>query len=154
MDMGQTAQLLLAAVVGATIATAIAWTRLRWSLRRRLRAEAALTRARQELATTTAESTHLLLMFQTLLDNVPRPVLATDRSRIIRFANTAALELFRLPRDQVVGRLPATAIQDYETTRMLMEAAHTGALQEGTSTRAGTRPRWSVIVAQVHARAA
>jgi len=149
MDMGQTAQLLLAAVVGATIATAIAWTRLRWSLRRRLRAEAALTRARQELATTTAESTHLLLMFQTLLDNVPRPVLATDRARIIRFANTAALALFRLPRDQVVGRLAATVIQDYETTRMLMEAAHTGALQEGTFMRAVTRQTWHVIVAPV-----
>ncbi|HKB48409.1 MAG TPA: histidine kinase dimerization/phospho-acceptor domain-containing protein [Ktedonobacterales bacterium] len=147
--MGQTAQLLLAAVVGATIVTAIAWTRLRWSLRRRLRAEAALTRARQELAATTAESAHLLLMFQTLLDNVPRPVLATDRARIIRFANTAALTLFRLPRDQVVGRLAATVIQDYETTRMLMEAAHTGVSQESTFTRAVTRQTWHVIVAPV-----
>ena len=149
MDMGQTAQLLLAAVVGAAIATAIAWTRLRWSLRRRLRTEAALTRVRQELAATTAESAHLLLMFQTLLDNVPRPVLATDRARIIRFANTAALALFRLPREQVVGRLAATVIQDYETTRMLMEAAHTGVSQESTFTRAVTRQTWHVIVAPV-----
>jgi two-component system phosphate regulon sensor histidine kinase PhoR len=141
--------MLLAAVVGAAIATAIAWTRLRWSLRRRLRTEAALTRALQELAATSAEAAHLLLMFQTLLDNVPRPVLATDRARIIRFANTAALELFRLPRDQVVGRLAATVIQDYETTRMLMEAAHTGVSQESTFTRAVTRQTWHVIVAPV-----
>lgn len=144
MDIGQAAWILLAMLVGALLATLGLWARFRLFISHQ--AEAELARARHELAAREADAEQLRTMFQALLEHFPKPVLATDRGRVIRFANAAALELFRLPREQVVGRLAATVIQDYETTHLLMEAAETGIPQERTLLRPVTRQTWRVIV--------
>ena len=137
---------LLAGGFGALLATAVAWTRLRLSSRRRLRAEVALARVRDELAAKRQEADHLREMFEALLDAFPRPVLITDRDRRILFANTSALSLLKLPRQQVMKRMAGAVIQDYDTMQMLLQAARTGAQQERTFQRATTGQTWRVTV--------
>lgn len=137
---------LFAAGLGALVATAIAWTRLRLSLRRRLRAEVALARARDELSAKRQEADHLREMFEALLDAFPRPVLITDRSRRILFANASAISLLKLPRQQVMRRIAGTVIQDYDTMQLLLQAARTGTAQERTFQRATTGQTWRVTV--------
>ena len=138
--------LLLAAGLGALAATAVAWTRLRHSLRRRLRAEVALARARDELTAKRQEADHLREMFEALLDAFPRPVMITDRDRRILFANASALTLLKLPRQQVLRRIAGTVIQDYDTMQLLLEAARSGTLQERIFQRATTGQTWRVTV--------
>ncbi len=137
---------LFAAGLGALVATAIAWTRLRQSLRRRLRAEVALARARDELSAKRQEADHLREMFEALLDAFPRPVLITDRDRRIIFANASAIALLKLPRQQVMRRIAGTVIQDYDTMQLLLEAARTGTAQERTFQRATTGQTWRVTI--------
>lgn len=137
---------LLAAGLGALVATVIAWTRLRHSLRRRLRAEVALARARDELAAKRQEADHLREMFEALLDAFPRPVLITDRERRILFANASAIKLLNLPRQQVMRRIAGAVIQDYDTMQLLLQAALTGEPQERTFQRATTGQTWRVTV--------
>lgn len=145
---------LLAAGLGALVATAIAWARLRHSLHLRMRAEVALARARDDLATKRQEADHLREMFEALLDAFPRPVLITDRERRIIFANTSALTLLKLPRQQVLKRIAGTVIQDYDTMQLLLEAARTGAPQERTFQRATTGETWRVTIAPLMLTAA
>jgi two-component system phosphate regulon sensor histidine kinase PhoR len=84
--------------------------------------------------------------FQALLDAFPRPVLIMDRDRVIQYANTAALALVDLPREQVVGRTAASVIQDYDTTALLMEAARTAEPRERTYQRAASGETWRALV--------
>src|SRR5215469_4474120 len=92
---------------GVVCATAVAWARLRLGRLRRRRMEASLERARRELATKSREVDFLRELFDAVLGSFPRPVFITDHSRIILFANHAALALVQQPRDQVIQRLLA-----------------------------------------------
>lgn len=138
--------LLIAAVIGGLVSFAWLWPRLSLSRRRRLRTEAALSRARAELRDERAETTYLRGLFETLLETFPRPVLIVDSDRIILFANPAALRLFNLRAEQVVGRVAATVIQDYETTLLLMDATRSFTVRERTFQRPTTGQTWRVIV--------
>ena len=138
--------LLFAALVGGLVALAILWPRLTLSRRRRVRTEAALSRARVELRDERAETSYLRGLFETLLETFPRPVLIVDSDRIILFANPAALRLFNLREQQVVGRVAASVIQDYETTQLLVDAAQSLAVRERTFQRPTTGQTWRVIV--------
>lgn len=88
---------------------------------------------------------------QALLDGVlnayPRPVVVTDRFRIVLAANRAALDLMRRPHSYVVGRSAGIVVQDYETSRALMDAARTGQQQDRTFQRPTTGETWRVVVA-------
>ncbi|MGH2486033.1 MAG: sensor histidine kinase [Ktedonobacterales bacterium] len=138
--------LLFAAVIGGLIALAVLWPRLTLSRRRRVRTEAALSRARAELRDERAETSYLRGLFETLLETFPRPVLIVDSDRIILFANPAALRLFNLREQQVVGRVAAGVIQDYETTLLLVDATQSLAVRERTFQRPTTGQTWRVIV--------
>src|SRR5579859_5212959 len=85
-------------------------------------------------------------LFAGMLDGVPRPVFVTNRDRVILQVNRAAMELAHLSRHQVVGRIVATVIQDYDTTVMLMESAKTGQPQEKVIQRAATGETWRIVV--------
>ena len=137
---------LIAAIVGGLVTFAVLWPRLSLSRRRRLRTEAALARSRAELRDERAETSYLRGLFETLLETFPRPVLIVDSDRIILFANPAALRLFNLREQQVVGRVAASVIQDYETTLLLVDAANTMAVRERTLQRPTTGQTWRVIV--------
>jgi two-component system phosphate regulon sensor histidine kinase PhoR len=143
------ADVLIAIAVGILVATAICWPRLRYSRWRRRRAEAALDRLRDEFAEKRQEATHLRELFTALFEASPRPILITDRERVVLYANNAALAFIGLPRDQVLNRIVATVIQDYDTTLMLMEAARTAREQERTFLRATTGQTWRVVVKPV-----
>jgi two-component system, OmpR family, phosphate regulon sensor histidine kinase PhoR len=131
---------------GAVCATAVAWARLRLGRLRRLRMEASLDRARTEMVAKSREVDLLRQLFDAVLGSFPRPVFITDHNRIILFANNAALELAQQPRDQVIHRLLATVVQDYDTTRLLVEAAQSGQPRDRTFLRAATRQTWRVAV--------
>jgi two-component system phosphate regulon sensor histidine kinase PhoR len=137
---------LLALLVVSIVAVVLLWPRIRSVRRRRLRAEAALARTRVELDETRRQLDRLRETYEALLVAFPRPVLITDRDRIIRAANPAALALLRLPREQVIGRSAATVIQDYDATTLLMEAARAGEPRERTYERAATGATWRVYV--------
>jgi two-component system, OmpR family, phosphate regulon sensor histidine kinase PhoR len=139
-------ELIAVFLCGAVCATAVAWARLRLGRLRRLRMEASLDRARTELAAKSREVAFLRELFDAVLGSFPRPVFITDHNRIILFANNAALELAQQPRDQVIHRLLATVVQDYDTTRLLVEAAQSGQPQDRTFLRAATRQTWRVAV--------
>jgi two-component system phosphate regulon sensor histidine kinase PhoR len=79
-----------------------------------------------------------------LLEAYPRPVLVTDQDRIVLFANSAALGLLQLAREQVIGRAAASVIQDYETMRVLLEAGQSQSPVETTFRRATTGQTWRV----------
>ena len=133
-------------LVGVALATAVAWPRLRRSRMRRQRADAALAHVRTEAAGERREARYLRELFEGVLAAFPRPVLITDRDRVILFANSAALDLAQLPAEYVIGRMAATVVQDYETTLLLMEAARSGVLQDKTFQRATTGQTWRVVV--------
>ena len=133
-------------LVGVALATGVAWPRLRRSRTRRQRAEAALTRARTEATGEHREARYLRELFESVLGAFPRPVLITDRDRVVVFANSAALDLAQLPAEYVIGRMAATVVQDYDTTLLLMEAARTGAIQDKTFARATSGQTWRVAV--------
>ncbi len=132
-------------LAGVALATAIAWPRLRRSRMRRQRTEAALARSRMEAAGERREVRYLRELFEGVLSAFPRPVLITDRDRVILFANSAALDFAQLPAEYVIGRMAATVVQDYDTTLLLMEAARSGALQDKTFQRATTGETWRVV---------
>jgi two-component system phosphate regulon sensor histidine kinase PhoR len=138
--------LLLAVAIGALGAIAVMWPRLRNVRRQRDRAEAALEKTGHDLAEEHLQSTQLQEMLSAILDAYPTPVFLTDRERVILFANPAALELVRLPSELVVGRILATVLQDYDSTRLLIEAARTGRILENTATRPATGRTWRVAV--------
>ncbi len=138
--------LVLAFGVGIVVSIVVAWPRLIRSRRRRLRAEAALVRARAQLSAARQDAAHVRDLFLSLLEAFPCPVLVTDHDRVILHANAAARALVRLPHGQVVGRLAATVVQDYDTTLLLMEAAQSGMPQERIFQRPTTGQTWRVRV--------
>src|SRR5215469_15814019 len=149
MDEATAAPILLGLVVGLLVATAIAWTRLRYARWRRHGLEASLRQVRSEYAAKGLEATHFHQMFTALLEASSRPMFITDRERTILYANTAALTFVGLSPSQVLGRLVATVIQDYETTLLLMEAASSGQPQDQTFLRAASGQTWRVSVKPV-----
>jgi two-component system phosphate regulon sensor histidine kinase PhoR len=85
-------------------------------------------------------------LFDGVLNAFPRPVVVTDRRRIVLAANRAALDLMRRPHSYVVGRSAGIVVQDYETGRALAEAARSGASQDRTFTRPAAGETWRVLV--------
>ena len=96
------------------------------------------------------EATHLRELFIALFEASPRPLFITNRERSILYANGAALAFIHLPLQQVENRKVATVVQDYETTRLLMEAAKTGQPQARTFQRPASGQTWHVTVTPVH----
>jgi len=141
----------LALAAGVTVTTAILWPLLRYERYRRARAEEALGKTRDALDQEQIESAQLQEMLSAMPDAYPTPVFLTDRDRKIIFVNPAALELVRLPRDLVLGRILATVLQDYDATRMLIEAARSDRSLEHTATRPATGQTWHVAVTPLHA---
>lgn len=137
-------------LVGVALATAVAWPRLRRSRARRQQADVALARTRAEAADERQEARYLRELFGGVLSAFPRPVLITDRDRVVLFANSAALDLAQLPAEYVIGRMAATVVQDYETTLLLMEAARAGTIQDRTFQRPTTGQTWRVVVTPLH----
>jgi two-component system phosphate regulon sensor histidine kinase PhoR len=139
-------EVLLGALAGVIVAS-VGWlVLLRWSLGERESAVEGQERARRRQNQIEEEMLALEHLFAGMLDAVPRPVFVTNRDRVILQVNRAAVELAHLPRHQVVGRIVATVIQDYDTTVMLMESAKTGQSQERTIQRAVTGETWRVVV--------
>lgn len=137
---------LLGALAGVIVAS-VGWlVLLRWSLNEREGAMEEQERARRRQSQIEEEMLALEQLFAGMLDAVPRPVFVTNRDRVILQVNLAAVELAHLPRHQVVGRIVATVIQDYDTTVMLMESAKTGQPQERTIQRPVTGETWRVVV--------
>ncbi len=85
-------------------------------------------------------------LIRALIEAIPRPVLVTTADRVILDANRAALDLVGGTWDNVKGRVLATVIQNYETTRMLMDAATSGVAQEHTISRMLNGETWHVTV--------
>jgi two-component system phosphate regulon sensor histidine kinase PhoR len=136
----------LAALAGGLVAASFVWPRTPYT-RRRLRAEAALRRARDELAAERQQARHLREMFDAVLDAYPRPVFITDRDRRILFANPPAAALARVPHSQqLAGRIVATVLHDYDITSMLLEVARTEQPQERVVQRVTTGQTWRVLV--------
>jgi two-component system phosphate regulon sensor histidine kinase PhoR len=137
---------LLGALAGVIVAS-VGWlVLLRWALGEREVAVEGQERARRRQTQIEEEMLALEHLFAGMLDAVPRPVFVTNRDRVILQVNRAAVDLARLPRHQVVGRIVATVIQDYDTTAMLMESAKTGQAQERAIQRAVTGETWRVVV--------
>lgn len=141
---------IVAAALGALVASIIVWLYLRGDSPRSLDSAAALDRAELLLATTRAEAAQLREIFEGVLNAFPGPLFITDHDRRILFTNDAALHFVQLPRAQVLSRVAATVIQDYDTTLLLMEAARTGVTQERTFQRPTTGQTWQVLVTPLH----
>ncbi len=137
---------LLGAVAGVIVASAGWLLLMRWSLNERDVAREDQARARRRQTEAEAEMLALEQLFAGMLDAIPRPVFVTSRDRVILQANRAAMELARLPRHQVVGRIVATVIQDYDITSMLMDSAKTGLSQERAIQRVVTGQTWRAVV--------
>ena len=86
-----------------------------------------------------------------LLDAFPHPVLITTTDRVVLHANQAALSLVHQSRQQVIGRVAGTVVQDYETTKALMDAAKTGEWQDRTFLRPATGETWRAITVPARA---
>jgi two-component system phosphate regulon sensor histidine kinase PhoR len=137
---------LLGALAGITVAS-VGWFLLaRWALGEREEARENQERARRRQAQIEAEMLALERLFSGMLDAVPRPVFVTNRDRVILQVNRAAEELAHLARHQIMGRVVATVIQDYDTTVMLMESAKSGQSQERVIQRAATGETWHVVI--------
>jgi two-component system phosphate regulon sensor histidine kinase PhoR len=145
---------LLTFLLGVALTLAAVWL-TRYSVRAgQILAEAELARTRRELELQQREVRRLQELFSTALRAFPQPVLVTTPERAILLANPAALDLIGLPADQVIGSLVARVLQDYETTRLLMEAARRNERQERTFQRPPTGQTWHVAVTPLHLAAA
>lgn len=141
--------LLEALLAGMVVAGAIAWLRLRIEERKRQVAEEQRYIAERRLESRLHEIARLHDLSGVLLEAYPRPVLITDQDRTILFANSAALALLRLSREQVIGRVAASVIQDYEAVRVLLEAVQNQSPAEATFRRATTGQTWRVTVTPI-----
>ncbi len=138
--------LTLGVALGVALGLAALGLRVRGAVRAQALAEA---RARALQYTLVAQRKGGALtreLFAALLESSPRPLLITSRERVTLFANPAALALVGLTHEQVIGRVAASVIQDYDTTRLLQEAAHAGKVCERTFQRATTGQTWHVTV--------
>ena len=143
--------LLEAFFAGMVVVGALAWLRLRIEERERRAAEEQRYIAERRLESRLHEIARLHDMSGVLLEAYPRPVLIADQDRTILFANSAALALLHLPREQVIGRAAASVIQDYEAMRLLFEAVQSQAPTEATFRRATTGQTWRVSVMPITA---
>lgn len=148
-NSGDILPLLEALLAGMVLAGAFAWLRLRIEERKRQVAEEQRYISDRRLESRLHEIARLHDMSGVLLEAYPRPVLITDQDRVILFANSAALGLLRLSRGQVIGRVAASVIQDYEAMRALIEAAQSQRPIEATFRRATTGQTWRVSVTPV-----
>lgn len=152
MGNGSEILLLLEAVfAGMVVAGAIAWLRLRIEERERRVADEKRYIAERRLESRLHEIARLHDMSGVLLEAYPRPVLIADQDRVILFVNSAALDLLRLSREQVIGRPAASVIQDYEAMRVLLEAAQSQLPTEATFRRAITGQTWRVSATPISA---
>lgn len=140
---------LLALLLGAVLATAFFWPRLRYAQFRRRRLDAALARGQERIAALQREADFRLELVRALVEAYPRPVFVTDRYREILFANQAALDLVGLPRADVIKRVAASVLQDYDTTRLLQDALRSGLPQDQTFKRVITGQTWHVLVTPI-----
>lgn len=138
-------QLTLAFLAGVIITTAIAWAQLRVIARHRRLAEDLFASAARENETLREAVTRADSRLTSVLAAYPRPVFITSRERVILFANDAALALVHLPASQVIGRRAALVLQDYDTTQLLVRAAHANQARERTFQRVTTGQTWRVI---------
>jgi two-component system, OmpR family, phosphate regulon sensor histidine kinase PhoR len=138
-------ELALAFLIGAAVASAIAWAWLHEAVVARRRAEdryAHAAREQEELRQVAERANGRL---SALLAAYPRPVFITSRARVILFANEAALALVHLPAEQVIGRRAASILQDYDTMQLLARAARLNQPCERTFQRVTTGQTWRVI---------
>ncbi len=138
--------LLLAFFGGVFVSALVLLARLRDTMRRREIAEATLAVTAREVERRRVDAVEAHEFSRELLDAFPRPVFITDADRVIVMANRAAFALTHLSREQVLGRVAATVIQDYDTMRLLLEASETGEAQERTFHRPTTGQTWRVAV--------
>ncbi|HEU0027414.1 MAG TPA: ATP-binding protein [Ktedonobacterales bacterium] len=138
-------QLALAFIAGVIITSAIAWAQLRAVANRRRLAEDLFAATARENATLRQAVESADARLSAILTAYPRPVFITSRERVVLFANDAALALVHLPADQVIGRLAASVLQDYDTTQLLARAARTGKTCERTFQRVTTGQTWRVV---------
>ncbi len=138
-------QLALAFLAGTLITTIIAWSRLRASAHQRDAAETLFASAARENQNLRRIASRANASIEGVLAAYSRPVLLTNRERVIHYANPAALELLRAPREQVIGRGSAAVLQDYDTTQLLVRAARLGEVCERTFDRVTTGQTWRVV---------
>ncbi|HEX5159286.1 MAG TPA: ATP-binding protein [Ktedonobacterales bacterium] len=146
---GEILSLLEAFLAGMIVVGAVAWLQRRIDERKRIVAEERRYIAERQLESRLHEIARLHDMTGVLLEAYPRPVLVTDQDRVILFANSAALELIQLAREQVIGRVAASVILDYETMRVLLEAGQSQSPVETTFRRATTGQTWRVSVTPI-----
>jgi two-component system phosphate regulon sensor histidine kinase PhoR len=137
---------LLLSVVGAGV---LAWLAQRGNAAALRLARAEAEALRRQLADHAATRNEARELFAVLLDAFPHPVLVTSVDRVITQVNLAAQTLVDLPRQQMIGRVAGTVLQDYETTRAMMDTARSGERQDRTFARPATGETWRVIVAPV-----
>ncbi len=146
---GEILSLLEAFLAGMIVVGAVAWLQRRIDERKRQAAEERRYIAERQLESRLHEIARLHDMTGVLLEAYPRPVLVTDQDRVVLFANSAALGLIQLSREQVIGRAAASVIQDYETMRVLLEAGQSQSPVETTFRRATTGQTWRVSVTPI-----
>jgi two-component system phosphate regulon sensor histidine kinase PhoR len=137
-------QLAIAFIAGVLLTTLIAWAQLRSFAQQRARAESLFLGAAREAPTLRRDAARATAMLQGVLAAYPRPVIITNRERVILLANLSALELLSLPAEQIIGRSAASVIQDYDTTQLLVRAARLGVTSERTFQRVTTGQTWRV----------
>lgn len=140
---------LLVLVFSALGATALTWFARRGDREMLRLARREIEALRARLAADTATRDEASEIFAVMLDAFPHPMLITTVDRVITQVNHAALALVDLPREHIVGRVAGTVLQDYETTRAMMDAARAGERQDRTFARPATGETWRVIVAPV-----
>ncbi len=141
---------LLAFLLGVALTAAVLWLRRYSAHAGKILAEAELARTARELEAQRGEAARLQELFSTALRAFPQPVFVTTRDRTILLANPAALELVGMPADQVIGSVVARVLQDYETTRLLMESGRSNEQCQRTFQRATTGQTWHVAVTPLH----
>lgn len=149
MTAAQAIWLILAFGAGVAVAFAWIWPRLSEARTKTQYIESLLTRMQMEAAEHRGYAVEMRQLFEDAIDSYPHPIIVTDRDRVILFANRAAVEMARMPRPRIIGRVAATVIQDYDTTLLLMEAARTGERQDQTFQRATTGQTWHVTISPV-----
>ena len=137
---------IIAFVLGLIIAGGLCWSRIQYAQRRRLRAEVAAEHTRLDLNAARTQAENLQEMYDALLDAFPLPLLVTNRDRIVTQANSAAAELLKIPRDQLLHRVVASILQDFEATQMLIDASVTGESVSRTYQRSVSGETWHVVV--------
>jgi two-component system, OmpR family, phosphate regulon sensor histidine kinase PhoR len=145
MDAGAGALLLIALFL-VSLFSGFLWVQWRREAARRVEMEIALSATHRDLDAATREAERLSQVFGVALDAFPRPVLVTSSRREILYANSAALDLLEMSADQVVGRLVASVVRDYESTQMLIDAARLNKPQEQIVQRTGSGQTWRVAV--------